>query len=159
MWSRSKAIVVGGFDIRHFVQCRKEFFTGTAGGALLQPFPGRQVFGEGCGEDFIHGTVLRPSDLNRLLVLFVVYAYVDAHWPSLNMLRNPAGVVTRTPSRSAPTKSLMLWVTIEAPHWTATSRIRSSSGSRKLGRRRSTNGTRLDVLKRSRGSRRFPPRQ
>jgi len=50
----------------------------------------------------------RSGDLDRLLVQFVGNADIYIHRSSLSIFRSSPGVFTTTPSRSAPTKSLVL---------------------------------------------------
>jgi hypothetical protein len=64
----SLAIVVVGLDVGHFFQGSEELFAGAAGRSLLQPLPGRHLFGKRRRENVIDGNPLRLGDLDRLLV-------------------------------------------------------------------------------------------
>jgi hypothetical protein len=93
-----------------------------------------KVIGE-CGSKYlVNRNTMSFGDDASLFVKVLWNIYNHAHPDLLRIPRTSAGPFTEMPNCLAPSKSLLLCVTIIAPHWTANSRIRSSSGSCKLGR-------------------------
>src|ERR1017187_8456538 len=132
-----KALSRGGFCCRNLVQRGQETFATAAFGHLLQTGPAGNLFGQGRRHDPLRGNLLPRSQIDNLAVDCVGNCHIESHGASPIIARNSRGEITRTPKRSAPTKSLVLNVTRKSARLsTPNSRTKSSFGSGRRGRQR-----------------------
>src|SRR5665213_298543 len=126
-------------NIRHLREGGIEFFAARPPGALI-----KVILGEPAGNFFRHGGADKLGEGHAILggkfacFLFERVRQFDIYRSHIfvsNFRRNSAGVNTPMPNCSAPTKSRTLCVTMKfARTATASSKIMSSSASRKNGR-------------------------
>src|SRR5207302_1471281 len=99
--------------------------------------PAGKLFGQGGRHNPLHGNLLARSQLGNLTVHAVGNCHGESHGVSPIITRNSRGEITRTPKRSAPTKSLALKVSRKSARLsTANSSRKSSFGSGRRGRQR-----------------------